>query len=64
MKDVHLTKTKEEKDKGYLQLFFNHATIFCVMKYIIICKKCLSSMLQYVVNYPMSFCLHFVHPEI
>lgn len=37
------------------------------MKYMIICKKkkkkilhCLSNMLQYVVNYPMSFCLHSV----
>ena len=39
MKDVHLSETEEEIDKGYLQLFFNHATIFCVMKYIIICKK-------------------------
>ncbi len=39
MKDVHLTKTEEEIDKGYLQLFFNYTTIFCVIKYIIICKK-------------------------
>lgn len=58
MKDVHLTKTEEEIDKGYLKLFLNHATIFCLMKYIN--EKCLSYMLQYVVDYPMSFCLHFV----
>lgn len=28
-----------KKDKGYLQLFFNHATILCLMKQIIIYKK-------------------------
>lgn len=39
MKNVHLTETEEEIDKRYLQLFFNHATIFCEMKYLIICKK-------------------------
>lgn len=38
-KDVHLIETEEEVDKRYLQLFFNHATIFCVIKSLIICKK-------------------------
>lgn len=32
MKDVNFTETEDEREKGYLQLFFDHATIFCVLK--------------------------------